>query len=84
MSVTPPITILILHYTSIQSEIDETNLLRRFIIGFKVENNKIKAENDKIRAENTELKARIAKLEDKQTQNELIKNLLSVSQKLLT
>ena len=45
---------------------------------------KLEAENDKIRAENTELKARIAKLEDIQTQNELIKNLLSVSQKLLT
>ena len=60
-----------------QSEIDETNLLRSSIARFS-------AENDKIRAENTELKARIAKLEDKQTQNELIKNLLSVSQKLLT
>jgi hypothetical protein len=30
-------------------------------------------------AENIELKARIAKLEDKQLQNEIIKNLLSVS-----
>ncbi len=39
------------------------------------------AKNDKIRAENLELKARIAKLEDKQSQNKLIKNLLSVSQK---
>ena len=39
----------------------------------------LKAENDKIKAENVELKVRIAKLEDKQTQNELIKNLLSVS-----
>ena len=74
-----------------QSEIEETNLLRSSIARFsaendkiKAENNKIKAENDKIRVENTELKARIAKLEDKQTQNELIKNLLSVSQKLLT
>ena len=67
-----------------QSEIDETNLLRSSIARFSAENDKIKAENDKIRAENTELKARIAKLEDKQTQNELIKNLLSVSQKLLT
>jgi len=36
-------------------------------------------ENGKIRAENVELKARIAKLEDKQTQNELIKNLMFVS-----
>jgi len=74
-----------------QSEIDETNLLRSSIARFlaennkiKAENNKIKAENDKIRVENTELKARIAKLEDKQIQNKLIKNLLSVSQKLLT
>jgi cell division protein FtsB len=67
-----------------QSEIDETNLLRSSIARFSAENDKIKAENDKIRAENTELKARIAKLEDIQTQNELIKNLLSVSQKLLT
>ena len=74
-----------------QSEIEETNLLRSSIARIlaendkiKAENNKIKAENDKIRVENTELKARNAKLEGKQTQNELIKNLLSVSQKLLT
>ena len=39
------------------------------------------AENNKIKAENVELKARVAKLEDKQSQNELIKNLLSVSRK---
>ena len=56
----------------------------RFVNSLKQYTAKLKAENDKIRAENTELKARIAKLEDKQTQNELIKNLLSVSQKLLT
>ena len=67
-----------------QSKIDETNLLRSSIARFSAENDKIKAENDKIRAENTELKARIAKLEDMQTQNELIKNLLSISQKILT
>jgi cell division protein FtsB len=67
-----------------QSEIDETDSLKICIARFSAENDKIKAENDKIRAENTELKARIAKLEDIQTQNELIKNLLSVSQKLLT
>ena len=30
---------------------------------------------------NAELKARIAKLEDKQLQNEIVKNLLSVSRK---
>ena len=41
-------------------------------------------ENNKIMAKNIELKARIAKLEDMQTQNELIKNLLSISQKILT
>ena len=67
-----------------QSKIVKTNLLRSSIARFSAKNDKIKAENDKIRAENTELKARIAKLEDKQTQNELIKNLLSVSLKLLT
>ena len=66
--------ILILHYTSMQSEIDETNSLKICIARLKVE-------NDKIMAENFELKARVAKLEDKQTQNELIKNLLSVSRK---
>jgi cell division protein FtsB len=56
-----------LHYASIQSEIDgpsETDLLKQCI-------SELKAENDKIRAENVELKIRIAKLEDKQTQNEL-------------
>ena len=57
------INTLILHYTSMQSEIDGP------------------AENNKIKAENVELKARVAKLEDKQSQNELIKNLLSVSRK---
>ena len=51
-----------------QSEIDdpsETDLLKQCI--------------SELKAENIELKARIAKLEDKQTQNELIKNLLSAS-----
>ena len=33
-------------------------------------------ENNKIMAENIELKARIAKLEDKQSQNEIIKKLI--------
>jgi cell division protein FtsB len=51
--------------------------LRQHIAMFEIE-------NGKIRAENVELKARIAKLEDKQIQNELIKNLLSVLQKLLS
>jgi len=41
----------------------------------------LKAENNKIMAKNIELKARVAKLEDKLSQNELIKNLLSVSRK---
>ncbi len=57
------INILILHYASMQSEIDspsKTDLLKQCI-------SELKAENDKIRAENVELKARIVKLEDKQT-----------------
>ena len=41
----------------------------------------LKAENNKIMAENIELKARVVKLEDKLSQNELIKNLLFVSRK---
>ena len=57
-----------------QSEIDMTNSLRQCIAKFEIE-------NDKIKAKNAELKARIAKLEDKQLQNEMVKNLLSVSQK---
>ena len=68
---------LILHYASMQSEINgpsEIDSLKQRIIELEVENNKIKAEN-------VELKARVAKLEDKQSQNELIKNLLSVSRK---
>ncbi len=48
-----------------RSEIDETNSLKQCI--------------NELKAENVELKARVAKLEDKQTQNELIKNLLSIS-----
>ena len=59
------------------SEIDDSrviNLLKQCIARLEVE-------NDKIRVENVELKARVAKLEDKQTQNELIKNLLSVLRK---
>src|SRR2546430_1667322 len=67
---------ILLYYTSMQSEIDDsrvTDSLKRCIA-------KLETENDKIRAENIELKARIAKLEDKQTQNELIKNLISVLQ----
>ena len=64
-----------------QSEIDnpisfgppsETDSLKQRI-------SKLKAENNIIKAENIELKARIAKLENNQIQNELIKNLMSVS-----
>ena len=58
-----------------QSEINgpsEIDSLKQRIIELEVENNKIKAEN-------VELKARVVKLEDKQSQNELIKNLLSIS-----
>ena len=75
------IVILILHYASMQSEIDETDSLKIYIASLELENDKIKVENNKIRAENLELKARVVKLEDKQSQNELIKNLLSVSRK---
>ena len=60
-----------------QSKIDGsrvTDSLKQYIA-------KLEVENDKIKAENVELKARVAKLEDKQSQNELIKNLLSVSRK---
>ena len=72
--------ILILHYASMQSEIDETDSLKICIARLEVENGKIKAENNKIMAKNFEFKTRVAKLKDKQTQNELIKNLMSVLQ----
>ena len=75
------INILILYYASMQSKIDETDLLKIYIARLELENDKIKVENNKIRAENLELKARVVKLEDKQSQNELIKNLLFVSRK---
>ena len=39
------------------------------------------SETNKIKAVNAELKARVVKLEDTQSQNELIKNLLSISRK---
>ncbi|EXX77325.1 hypothetical protein RirG_009690 [Rhizophagus irregularis DAOM 197198w] len=61
-----------------QSEIDgpgETDSLKQCI-------SELKVENDKIMAENGELKTRVAKLEDMLSQNELIKNLLSVSRKI--
>jgi len=62
-----------------QSKIDETNLLKICIIRLEVENDKIKIENNKIMAKNFEFKVRVAKLKNKQLQNELVKNLLSVS-----
>ena len=52
--------------------LSEIDLLKQHIVKLEIENNKIKAENH-------ELKARIAKLEDMQIQNELIKNLMSGS-----
>ena len=58
-----------------QDDPSESNSLKQCI-------SELKAENNKIMAENIELKARVAKLEDKLSQNELIKNLLSVSQKI--
>ena len=39
-------------------------------------------ETDSLKQCISELKARIVKLEDKQSQNELVKNLLSVPQKM--
>ena len=53
-----------------QSEIDMTNPLKQCIAKFA-----------EIEVRNAELKARIVKLEDKQLQNEMVKNLLSVSRK---
>ena len=41
----------------------------------------LKQRISELEAENVELKAKVMKLEDKQVQNELIKNLLSVSRK---
>ncbi|RIA95211.1 hypothetical protein C1645_817057 [Glomus cerebriforme] len=60
-----------------QSEIEETDSLKICIARLEVENAELKKKFAEIEARNAELKARIAKLEDKQTQNELIKNLLS-------
>ena len=62
-----------------QSEIDETDSLKICIIRLEVKNAKLKKEFAKIEARNAKLKARITKLEDKQLQNEMVKNLLSVS-----
>ena len=62
-----------------QSEIDETDSLKIYIARLEVENAELRKKFAEIEARNAELKARIAKLEDKELQNELIKNLLSVS-----
>jgi len=42
----------------------------------------LKQRISELEVKNVELKAKVVKLEDKQVQNELIKNLLSVSQKI--
>ena len=62
-----------------QSEIDETDSLKIYIARLEVKNAELRKKFAEIETRNAELKARIAKLEDKQTQNELIKNLLFVS-----
>ena len=67
-----------------QSEINgpsKIDSLKICIARLELENDKIRAENNKIMAENVELKARVAKLEDMQLQNVLLKNILSVSRK---
>ena len=64
-----------------QSKIDMTNSLRQCIAKFEAENAEFRKKFAEIEARNAELKARIAKLEDKQLQNEMVKNLLSVSRK---
>jgi cell division protein FtsB len=64
-----------------QSEIDETDSLKIYITRLEVENAELRKKFAEIEARNAELKARLAKMEDKQTQNEIVKNLLSVSRK---
>ena len=64
-----------------QSEIDETDSLKIYIARLKVKNAELRKKFAEIEARNAELKARIVKLEDKQLQNEMVKNLLSVSRK---
>ncbi|RGB23108.1 hypothetical protein C1646_775006 [Rhizophagus diaphanus] len=66
---------------NMQSEIDETDSLKICIARLEVENAELRKKFAEIEVRNAELKARIAKLEDKQLQNEIVKNLLSVSQK---
>ncbi|RIA97823.1 hypothetical protein C1645_751286 [Glomus cerebriforme] len=62
-----------------QSEIDETDLLKICIVRLEVENAELRKKFAEIKARNAELKTRIVKLKDKQLQNEMVKNLLSVS-----
>ncbi len=64
-----------------QSEIDETNSLKICIVRLEVENAELRKKFAEIEVRNAELKTRIVKLEDKQLQNEMVKNLLSVSRK---
>ena len=64
-----------------EPEIDETDSLKIHIARLKVENAELRKKFAENEARNAELKARIAKLEDKQLQNEMVKNLLSVSRK---
>ncbi|GET58621.1 hypothetical protein GLOIN_2v1776329 [Rhizophagus irregularis DAOM 181602=DAOM 197198] len=64
-----------------QSEIDETDSLKMCIVKLEVKNAELRKKFAEIEARNAELKARIAKLEDKQLQNEVVKNLLSISRK---
>jgi cell division protein FtsB len=75
------INILILYYAIMQSEIDSPVSFKPLseIDSLKQRISELEAENNIIKAENIKLKAKVVKLEDKQTQNELIKNLLSVS-----
>jgi cell division protein FtsB len=55
--------------------------LKICIAKLEVENAELRKKFAEIEARNAELKARIAKLEDVQLQNEIVKNLLSVSRK---
>ncbi|RGB28439.1 hypothetical protein C1646_767788 [Rhizophagus diaphanus] len=65
-----------------QSEIDETNSLKICIARLEVKNAELRKKFAEIEAKNAELKARIAKLKDNQTQNELIKNLIHIIDRL--
>ena len=64
-----------------QSEIDETDSLKICITRLEVKNAELRKKFAEIKARNAKFKARIVKLKDKQLQNEIVKNSLSVSQK---